>query len=69
MFWRAGPPVSVCGLSTLRVEPSPLLEFLEPECKPIASKSRRYSMEDKEFIATEIKELFEEGVIEPSDPP
>ena len=40
-FGGTGPPVSVCGLSTLHVEPPPLLQFLEPECKPIASKSRK----------------------------
>ena len=68
-FGGAAPPVSICGLSTLHVEPPPLFQFLAPECKPIASKSRRYCMEDKGFIATEINELLEEGIIEPSDSP
>ena len=58
--------MSICGLSTLHVEPRPLFQFLAPECKPIASKSRRYCMEDKGFIATEINELLQEGIIEPS---
>ena len=68
-FGGAAPPVSICGLSTLHVEPPPLFQFLAPECKPIASKSRRYCMENKGFIATEINELLEEGIIEPSDSP
>ena len=68
-FGGAAPPVSICGLFTLYVEPPPLFQFLAPECKPIASKSRRYCMEDKGFIATEISELLEEGIIEPSDSP
>ena len=68
-FGGAAPPVSICGLSTLHVEPPPLFQFLAPECKPIASKSRRYCMEDKGFIATEMNELLEEGIIEPSDSP
>ena len=68
-FGGAAPPVSICGLSTLHVEPPPLFQFLAPECNPIASKPRRYCMEDKGFIATEINELLQEGIIEPSESP
>ena len=64
-FGGAAPLVS----PTLHVEPPPLFQFLAPEYKPIASKSRRYCMEEKGFVATEINELLEEGIIEPSDSP
>ena len=68
-FGGAAPPVNICGLSTLCTDPPPLFQFLSPEYKPIASKSRRYCMEDKEFISTEINKLLEEGIIELSDSP
>ena len=68
-YGGTAPPVNICGLSTLHADPPPLFQFLAPECKPIASKSRRYCMEDKEFISTEINKLLEEGIIEPSDSP
>ena len=56
-FGGTALPVNICGLSTLRADPPPLFQFLAPECEPIASKSRRYCMEDKEFISTEINKL------------
>ena len=68
-FGGTAPFVTICGLSTLHVDPPPLFQFLVPGYKPIASKSRRYCMEDKEFISTEINKLLEEGIIEPSDSP
>ena len=34
----------------------------------VATKSRRYSKEDKDFIA-EVQQLLEKGIIEPSDSP
>ena len=68
-FGGAAPPVNICGSSTLCTEPPPLFQFLSSEYKPIASKSRRYCMEDKEFISTEINKLLEEGIIELSDSP
>ena len=37
------PPLVICGLSTLNVPPLRLVENLTPDCKPIATKSRRYS--------------------------
>ena len=35
------PPLVICGLSTLAVEPPSLFENLSPECKPVAAKSQR----------------------------
>ena len=68
-FGGAAPPVNICGLSTLCTNPPPLFQFLSSECKPVASKSRRYCMEDKAFISTEIDKLLDEGIIELSDSP
>ena len=42
---------------------------LTPDCHPIATKSRRYSQEDFEFIDKEVKRLLKEGIIGPSRSP
>ena len=49
-FGGAAPPVSICGLSTLHVEPPTLFQFLASECKPIAR--------NREDIAWKIKDLL-----------
>ena len=63
------PPLIVCGLTTLRVSPPELFGNLTADCHPIASKSRRYSFEDRKFIEKETKRLLHEGIIEPSTSP
>ena len=63
------PPVKICNLTTLDVTPSPLFQYLSPDCKPIATKSRKYSHEDQNFIKNETNRLLAEGIIEPSDSP
>ena len=49
--------------------PVRLFQHLKSECRPIASKSRRYSRSDSVFISYEVKRLFKEGLIEPSNSP
>ncbi|GFO33886.1 retrovirus-related pol polyprotein from transposon 17.6 [Plakobranchus ocellatus] len=68
-FQGSKPTFSVCGLSTAKVEPASLFSNLLPECKPIATKSRRFSLPDKQFIDAEIHKLLSEDVIEPSKSP
>ena len=63
------PAVEVCSLSMLNVEPPDLFPNLPADCKPIATKSRRYSKPDKDFIHNEIQELLQTGVIEQSNSP
>ena len=46
-----------------------LFEYLRADCRPIATKSRRFSRFDSEFISVEVKRLFREGLIEPSNSP
>ncbi|GFN94502.1 retrovirus-related pol polyprotein from transposon opus [Plakobranchus ocellatus] len=65
-FKGSKPTFSVCGLSTAKVEPASLFNNLLPECKPIATTSRRFSLPDKQFIDAEIHKLLSEDVIEPS---
>lgn len=59
----------VCALAKASIEEPSLFANLLPGCKPIASKSRRFSKEDQEFIHQETNRLLSEGIIEPSTSP
>ena len=63
------PPLEVCGLSTLNVDPPAPFENLTSDCTPIATKSRRYSKPDQLFIRSEVRNLLNEGIIQPSKSP
>ena len=67
-FGGSKSDISVCGLASAKIEP-PLFTNLTKECKPIATKSRRFNNTDKKFIETEIHKLFADGIIEPSSSP
>ncbi|QQP58573.1 Uncharacterized protein FKW44_003939, partial [Caligus rogercresseyi] len=61
---------STCALASIGGVPSPrLFSNLLPDCKPIATKSRRHSREDEEFIDTEVKRMLLEDIIEPCRSP
>ena len=52
------PPLKVYGLTALDVDPPPpLFQYLSADCKPIVTKSRRYSDEDREFIKAKVQQL------------
>ena len=63
------PPLNICGLSTLNVDPVEPFSNLQKDYKPVATKSRRYSKPDQDFIKSEIQSLLTEGVIESSNSP
>ena len=63
------PPLVLSGLTTLYVDPPELFANLTDDCHPIASKSRRYSRDDRKFIENETQRLLREGIIEPSNSP
>lgn len=63
------PPFKVCGMTAANVETPSLFANLSPDCKPIATKSRRHPVADEQFIATEVKELLKSDIIEPSSSP
>ncbi|KRX92949.1 hypothetical protein T4E_7540 [Trichinella pseudospiralis] len=63
------PPLIICGLATQRVDPPRLFAHLSPDCRPIATTSRKFSAEDTDFIRNEVRTLLEDGVIEPSISP
>ena len=67
-FPGSRPPIA-CGLLAARVEPLALFAYLSPDCKPIATKSRRHSHTDQLFINEEIRNLLDSNIIEPSNSP
>ena len=71
MFHQGGPqpPLEVCGLSMLKVGPPELFANLTADSHPIATKSRRYSHDERKFIDAEAQRLLKEGIIEPSNSP
>ena len=60
------PPLSVCSSITLKVKPQEPFENLTADCRPVATKSRRYSQEGSEFIDREVTRLLDKGIVEPS---
>ena len=63
------PPLKICSLATINVQPPPLFQNLDSGIKPIADKSRYYSQEDRSFIDKETTRLLQEGIIEQSRSP
>lgn len=51
----------------MSIDPPELFAHLSFDCKPIATKSRRYSVHDRAFIEAEIQRMLREGIIEPSN--
>ena len=51
------------------IQAPPLFANLAPDCKPIATKSRRYSLSELQFIEFETQNLLKEGIIEKSSSP
>ena len=50
-------------------QPPSLFKNMDPNMKPIKTKSRKYSHEDTKFIEQEVKRLLSEGIIEKSSSP
>ena len=68
------PPLEVCGsteagFSALKTEPPELFANLTSDCHPVREKSRRYSKDDRNFIANEVRRLEAQGIIERSNSP
>ena len=57
------------ALTAMSISPATPFKFLTNNCYPIATKSRRYNIEDRLFIDSEIKRMLFEGIIEPAQSP
>lgn len=61
--------IDCCAVSACSVEPVQLFSNLIPNCRPIATKSRRYDDNELEFIRKEVKRLHSKKIIQPSESP
>ncbi|KRZ72456.1 Retrovirus-related Pol polyprotein from transposon 17.6 [Trichinella papuae] len=62
-------PLTICGLALAKIPAPSLFANLSTNCKPVAVKSRRYSVAEAKFINNEIKRLLAENIIEESCSP
>ena len=62
-------PLNICNLAVSNVTAPTLFSHLSKDCDPIATKSRKYSHDDKNFIDSKIKRLLAERIIEPRNSP
>ncbi|GFV40071.1 putative retrovirus-related pol polyprotein from transposon opus [Trichonephila clavipes] len=63
------PPLTICSLAVAQVPPVSLFSNLNPDCRPLVTKSRRQTVEDNIFMALEVQKLLHGGVVEPSNSP
>ncbi|GFW53067.1 retrovirus-related Pol polyprotein from transposon 17.6 [Trichonephila clavipes] len=63
------PPLTICSLAVAQVPPVSLFSNLNPDCRPLVTKSRSQTVEDNIFMALKVQKLLQEGVIEPSNSP
>ena len=56
-------------LSVAFIHTPELFAKLVPGCQPICTKSRRFSLDDRQFIDCEVDRLLKDGVIEESSSP
>ena len=61
--------LTVCSYSKVEIPPVELFKNLTNDCRPIATKSRRFSPEDELFIRSEVQNLLQQDIIEASDSP
>jgi len=54
-----------CNVLAAKVDAPHIFRMVDKNCKPIATKSRKFGLEDKQFIIEEVK-LLQAGINEPS---
>jgi len=61
----------VAALPAANVDPPSLFEFMKPDRKPFACRTRRrtYSKDYLDFIESEVERMLSEGIIEPATSP
>ncbi|KRY38399.1 Actin, acrosomal process isoform [Trichinella spiralis] len=68
-FGRPKAPLTICGLALAKIPVPSLFVNLCTNYKPVAVKSRRYSVAEAKFINDEVRRLLAENIIEESCSP
>jgi len=55
-----------CNVLAAKVDVPSIFRTVDKNCNPIATKSWKFGLEDKQFISEEVKKLLQAGIIEPS---
>jgi hypothetical protein len=63
------PNQGVCSLAQAIMDPPSIFSHLTPDGRPIACKSRKYSLPEQQFIKDEVSRLLSDDIIEPSHSP
>lgn len=63
------PKLTICGVTTMSIDPPSLFPNLTDDCKPVSTPTRRFCKADELFIKEEVKSLLSQGIIEKSQSP
>ncbi|KAL7630179.1 UNVERIFIED_CONTAM: hypothetical protein RMT77_019682 [Armadillidium vulgare] len=63
------PSLDICALTALSITPPRVFSSLSSDCRPKATKSRKFGVKDSDFIRSEINRLLSEDIIENSQSP
>ena len=66
---KTPPQMTRFPAAKLLADPNMLFQGLDHTVKPIKDGSRRYSVEDRDFMSQEVKRLLEAGIVEESHSP
>ena len=69
MYEGSKPKLTVCCVTSMKLNPPSLFPNLPSDCKPVVTPTRRHSTSDEAFIRREVQALLQEGVIEKSQSP
>lgn len=58
--------LTACNLPFVLVDVPSLFSNLDPNCKPITTKSRQFGSADRVFIVAKVNKMLGDGVIEDS---
>lgn len=61
--------ITIGSLPSFTIEAPRIFSHLSADCKPIATKSRKFNNVDSSFIQDEIRRMLQDGIIEPSSSP
>ncbi|MEL6804034.1 MAG: reverse transcriptase family protein, partial [Bacteroidota bacterium] len=62
-------PSDLCAVSVAKVDTPSLFSNLTSDCRPVATKSRRFNQSDKAYIKSTVDKWKKDGTVRPSESP